>query len=180
VLAPQSDDEIRPVELALRELDDRIRIRWNPRAVVTRPGSIDATGRTIPPTHEGRWEVLVVREGEQDHCIYQVRWDGDGNEAYRPVGPWLIEFMRLWDRQNVHYVEALRRMAAEEDATLRANAALAEEEDREFWDRCGFILGKSETFGGTFGTSPRLRGADSSATTLATPATLTTTSPEDA
>lgn len=152
MLAPQSDDEIRPVECALRELDDRIRVKWNPRALITRPGYIDATGKCVPPEHDGRWCVVVERPGEEDHCIYQVRWDGEGNEAYRPVGPWLIEFMRLWDRQNQHYVAEMQRMLADDDTLQRHAQQAQDEEDREFWGRVGFALGGEELIGRGFGT----------------------------
>jgi hypothetical protein len=152
VLAPQSDDEVRPIELALRQqLDDRIRIKWDPRALITRPGAIDATGKVIPPEHEGRWTVVIERPGEPDHCIYLVRWDGTGNEAYRAIGPWLIDFMHLWDRQNVHAAEQLRRMLHEEELELQRAANDEDEEDREFWSRVGRALGGEELIGRGFG-----------------------------
>jgi hypothetical protein len=150
MLAPQSDDEILPIELALRQLDDRIRIKWNPRALITRPGFIDANGLVVGPTHEGRWTVVIERAGELDHSIYLVRWDGEGNEAYRPVGPWLIEFMNLWDRQNVHAIEELTRMQRDEERLERSAAAAQEEDDREFWGRVGFEIGGTELIGRGF------------------------------
>jgi hypothetical protein len=152
VLAPQSDDEVRPIELALRrELDDRLRIQWDPRALITRPGYIDATGQVVGPEHDGRWKVVIVLgTGEPDHCIYVVRWDGEGNEAYRPVGPWLLDFMHLWDRQNVHAAEELRRMLHEEERLEQRAANDREAEDREFWGRVGFELGGEELIGRGF------------------------------
>lgn len=153
MLAPQSDDEIRPIELALRELDDRIRIRWDPRALITRPGYIDATGQTVPPEHDGRWKVVLPPAGgEPEHCIYVVRWDGEGNEAYRSIGLWLIEFMRLWDRQNVHYLNEMKRMLADEALLEHQGEQDRAEEDREFWDRVGFAVGGEELIGRGFST----------------------------
>jgi len=135
--APQSRDEIDPIELAIRrEIDDQLRIRWNPRSLVTRPGAFDAYGLPIPPAHEGRWEVVRPLPGlEEPAVIYQVRWDGDGNEAYRHVGPWLVDFLRLWDRKNRHWMNELQRMYAAEESAERAIATDAAEEDLEYFDR---------------------------------------------
>lgn len=135
--APQSRDEIDPIETAIREqIDDQLRLRWNPRSFVTRPGAFDAYGLPIPPQHEGRWEVvrpLPGLEGEPA-VIYQVRYDGDGNEAYRAVGWWLLDFLRKWDRQNQHWMDEMKRMYAADEAAERAEANDDEEHAREQWD----------------------------------------------
>jgi hypothetical protein len=47
--------------------------------------------------------------------VYQVKWDGEGLEAYRPVGWWLVEYLRLWDRWNVAWMDEQKRMLDEEE-----------------------------------------------------------------
>jgi hypothetical protein len=60
--------------------------------------------------------------------VYQVKWDGQGLEAYRPVGWWLVEYLRLWDRQNVAWMDEQKRMLDEEErATQHRDAAENEE-----------------------------------------------------
>lgn len=133
--APQSRDDVDPIELAIRrEIDEQLRIRWNPQSCVTRPGAFDAYGFAIGPKYEGRWEV--VREiQDQIAVIYQLRWDGDGNEAYRAVGWWLLDFLRKWDRANQHWIGEMQRMYAEDDAAERTIKADAEAGEREHWER---------------------------------------------
>jgi hypothetical protein len=45
--APQSRDEIDPIEAAIRGIDDQLRIRWNPRSYITVPGGFDVYGLPI-------------------------------------------------------------------------------------------------------------------------------------
>lgn len=144
--APQSRAEIDPIETAIRQqIDDLLRIRWNPRSYVTRPGGYDVYGLPIPPQYEGRWEVVRDVQGVPA-VIYQVRWDGDGCEAYRAVGWWLLDFLKKWDRANQHWIEEQRRMLAEEELALEHIREDEDEEAREFWDRAGFQL--ATTHGG--------------------------------
>lgn len=163
--APQSPDEIEPIELAIRrEIDDLLRIRWNPQSYVTRPGAYDAYGLPIGPQHEGRWEVVRPLDG-RDAVIYQVRYDGEGGEAYRAVGWWLLDFLRKWDRANRFYIDEMKRMYADEDALVAARDAADEEATREHWEERSFHLagnGNRESwFNRGFGTlTARERRAD--------------------
>lgn len=148
--APQSRADIDPIELAVRQIDDALRIRWNPRSYVTRPGSFDAYGNPQPPAYEGRWEVVRAIEGRLT-VIYQVRWDGEGNEAYRPVGWWLVDFLRLWDRENVHWMQEQQRMLEEEDALVRAHAEADDQALGEQLNAWGVELGMKQWIGRGFG-----------------------------
>lgn len=158
--APQSRDEIDPVETAIRQqIDDLLRVRWNPRSTVTRPGAYDVYGLPIPPQYEGRWEVVRPVQGELA-VIYQVRWDGDGGEAYRAVGWWLLDFLKKWDRANAHWMVEQQRMLDEEALDLKHLQDEDDEADREWWDRAGFQLatthggdGREHWFVPAFGTS---------------------------
>lgn len=144
--APQSRVEIDPIEAAIRALDEQLRIRWNPRSYITVPGGFDVYGNAIRPHYDGRWEVirLVGRQdgarevGEEQYVVvYQVRWDGEGLERYRPVGWWLVEFLRTWDRQNVLWMEEQKRMLDEEERATRHRDTQENEELEESLSRHG-------------------------------------------
>lgn len=158
--APQSRDEIDPIETAIRrEIDDLLRIRWNPRSYVTRPGAYDAYGRPISPSYEGRWEVVRPLESELA-VIYQVRWDGEGGEAYRAVGWWLLDFLRTWDRANQHWIAEMQRLLDAEAALVRDADERDEHEAREQWDRTAReTLHMEHWIGRGFGT-PASRSTD--------------------
>ena len=94
--------------------------------------------------------------------IYQVRFDGEGGEAYRAVGWWLVEFLRKWDRANQFYIDEMTRMYAEDDAAERDLAQYAEDEQREAWDRTARDTLKMEQWiGRGFGTPSRASSTDS-------------------
>lgn len=118
MLPPQSPTDVDPIERELRLLDDRLRIVWNPRAFLACPGSFDAQGNAIPPRYDGRWQVILLNGDPTPPIIYTVA--EDGQKAYRPVGPGLVTFMRLWDAQNVHRAREIARMEADAE---RAEAA---------------------------------------------------------
>ena len=116
--APQSWAEVGPVEAALRLLDDGLRIVWEPRAVMVKRGNYDANGRIVNPTYEGRWKIVKVGDpnrtalwredalvtyvttpvtiGGGDRKVHAMTADG----PYAPVGDWVVEHMRSWDRAN--------------------------------------------------------------------------------
>jgi len=156
--APQSSNEVQPVVAALRRLDGRLDVVWNPRALIVRHGAIDVYGTVIQPTHDGRWEV-VIRDtaagmhADRDYAVvYQVRGPED---EYKAVGPWLVEFMQKWDSAQAHFREEMARAWAMNDLN-EANAARVDDaavEDR--MDRIAFASnyrGGVETWKG--------RGAD--------------------
>ena len=116
--APQSWAEVGPVEAQLRLLDDAIRIEWEPRAVMIGRGSYDANGKAVDPKYRGLWKVIKLGDPNRtatwrDHAIityvtvpttigsgakkvHAMQADG----PYAPVGDWLVEHMRSWDRAN--------------------------------------------------------------------------------
>jgi hypothetical protein len=120
--APQDwESEIKPVEKELQFLDRNLRIIWNPQAFITRPGTYDAMGTAIPPTYEERYQVVV--KGKTDGLLTIV-WtvvEGDGVEKrYKPIGPWLVEFMRKWDAENVHRMTAMKKVLDDQYAVAQA------------------------------------------------------------
>lgn len=106
MLAPQSDIDVRPVVEELRLLDRRLDVQWNPHAKLINRPTIDVRGGITPAEYDGRWEVVIWHTGsglhkERDYSVvYQVRGEHD---EYKPIGPWLVEFMRKWDAQQSHY-----------------------------------------------------------------------------
>lgn len=112
--APQSDADLQPVIQALRRLDHRLDVRWNPRAKIVERGRIDAYGKVSQPRHDGRWEVGIVEGDNRWLVIYQIRSD-DGSEAYKPVGLWLVEFMQKWDSHQAHFRSVVDQAWKEHD-----------------------------------------------------------------
>lgn len=128
--APQSIEEIGPIEYALRDLDPLLRLRWNPEAYVVAPGRFDCYGKPVPPRREGRWEVIRL-SADPPIVVYLVVWDGARHGDYRPIGWWLVEFMRQWDRANQHWMGEQQRLLEEEESerTWSDNMAMLELEE---------------------------------------------------
>jgi hypothetical protein len=137
---PQSAFDIQPVVEALRRLDHRLDVRWNPAALIVRHGAIDANGKTIPPSYDGRWEVVIYEtdmsvHGREFAVVYQVRGE---HEEYKPIGMWLVEFMQRWDAAQSDFRENMDQMWAENDALESANDAVEDGAIREAVDRGHF------------------------------------------
>lgn len=146
---PQSRDEIEPIERELRRLDDDLRIEWEPRAVLVTRGRYDALGKMTEPVYDGRWKIVKkhdpnrtamwredalvtyvtapVTAGYGEKKVYAMTADG----PYAPVGWWLVEHMRSWDRANRDFVNRMRATLDEwndEADRRRDEAAVAGEE----------------------------------------------------
>lgn len=127
---PQSPAEIQPVVDAIRhELDRRLDVRWNPHVLVLEAARIDASGHTVPARYDGRWEVIIrdtenLRTAGGPHdasaaaVVYQVR-DAVTND-YKPIGWWLVDYLRRWDTNQRHYRDELERLRREEEREQRA------------------------------------------------------------
>jgi hypothetical protein len=140
--APQSWHEVKPFEDQLRQLDDRLRIVWNPRAIVTKPGTFDVTGASVPPEYAGRWEVIIPDDPFRTQTFrtwtvvcrvtqpIEVREGADTLPAmadrgpYAPIGQWLVDFLRAADRHNrdelLRLREKMERMNAHQDAAAES------------------------------------------------------------
>lgn len=105
---PQSDFEVRPVEQALRFLDDQLRIVWNPSCYLSRPGHIDVNGKVSPPLFDGRWQVIRLNGMIDPNPTVIWTWGSElGPERpYRPVDYSLVEFMKQWDASNREVIES--------------------------------------------------------------------------
>ena len=121
--APQSGEDVASVVRALRLLDHRFGVRWEPRAVLVQRGSYNATGGLVEPIYRGLWELIL-----DDTAFRTAPWRqwtrvcfvstpvrvAAGLDAmpqdgpYAPLGMWLVEFMRQADKHNQ---EAARRRA---------------------------------------------------------------------
>lgn len=138
VAAPQSWHEVKPFEDELRRLDDRLRIAWNPKAIVTKPGSFDVMGSVVPPEYAGRWEVILPDDPFRSQTYrawtlvcrvtqpVEVKAAGMTMPAmadrgpYAPIGQWLVDFLKAADRHNRDELrkrqEQMDRMNAAQDA----------------------------------------------------------------
>ena len=112
MLAPQSDEELRPYLEALQREDARLSFRWSPQHVCTTKGTYSALGVATPGTYEGRWTVIMydvpgVNAHRDEHgreytvlCVVAgfERQDGvlyglvDG--PYTPIDDRIVELIR--------------------------------------------------------------------------------------
>lgn len=149
MLAPQSDSEVRPVVDALQRMDALLDVRWNPEAVMLAKGSYSELGKLIPPTYDGRWQIIRydsantghagVHEGRgytvictiteptiDDHGVIAMAALREGG-AYAPLGEWVVTMMQQADAANVRQFEAIRRhLWAENDRAEDARDRLDE------------------------------------------------------
>lgn len=162
--APQSAEEIRPFVDALQRMDPLIDIRWDPKAVLLEAGSYSVFGKLVPPTYDGRWQVIrwqtplsrtptkdrsdfiiicTVGEYTRKNGILQILRDG----AYEPVDDRLVELMRSADSHNVEQFRKLRETlwAASDQVDIDADK-INDAEAREGLDRAHF---KANYAGGT-------------------------------
>lgn len=104
---PQGDFEIRPIEQALRLLDDRLRIVWNPQCYLARPGHIDVYGKISQPLWAGRWQVVRLEGLIDPHPTVIWTWGSElsPERPYRAVDWNLVEFFRQWDSANRDVIE---------------------------------------------------------------------------
>lgn len=126
MLPPQSDDEVRPVEDALKRLDPLLAIQWNPRSLVDYgPKAFDVYGLPKEREHRGLWEVVRYETHERSGkpaLICRVCSD-DGNQTYRPVGWWLVEYMQRWDAAQAHYAAEMEKAWAAHEARFETQAS---------------------------------------------------------
>lgn len=156
--APQSWDEVGPIEEAMRRVlnDPFLSIRWNPESYVTCPGHFDVYGAAIAAHYEGRWEVRRDPPNEPSVLVYQVRFDDQTGEPYRAIGWWLIPFLQKWDTDNVHAMEERKRLFDEAEREQEAEDALADEGMREFLNKqAADQYGDRLWIGRGFGRGPR-------------------------
>lgn len=146
MLAPQSDEEVRPVVEALRRrLDPLLDIRWEAKAVMTKRGHYSAIGESRLPEYDGRWEIIRYDPSASLHDdrihngqpyvriirITELASGGIANKypvmvadgAYAPVGMYLVAYMAVWDRAQQHFIKAMDALWEEHEAVDRLNHA---------------------------------------------------------
>lgn len=145
MLAPQSEEEIRPIVERLQQIDPLLDIRWNPEAVIVKPGSYSVEGHRVDPIYDGRWEVIryqtpslrskverdfivlctVTEPHTEGGILYMVPLRDGGK--YAPIGEWLVTLMHEADAQNVEQFRKLReKLWAQHDAAEAARDKLDE------------------------------------------------------
>jgi hypothetical protein len=141
--APQSGEEVARVVDALRRIDPLLDVRWNPQAIKTKAASFDAFGCARKDAeYDGRWEVIRYNTpGLSDRgwvritmvCAVEYTTSSKGGRypimlhqgPYAPLGPWLVDYMALWDRANSAWIDA---MAAARDDHDRAESWMRDDE----------------------------------------------------
>lgn len=156
--APQSRDEVDVIERELQRMDARLAIQWEPRAIMVKRGGYDAMGKVINPVYDGRWKVVVRgdpnrtamwREDSLVTYVTAPQTMGSGarkvhlmtaDGPYAPIGWWLVEHMRSWDRANREMIDAHLReqLDAENDRVDRETLAAGEAGEAEALDRMFF------------------------------------------
>lgn len=146
----QPQDEATRLEMVTqlrnRVNDSALDIRWNPLSYITSPGAFDCYGLPIPPRREGRWEVIRHLETGDTILVWQVK--EEITEAYRPLGPWLLDYMMRWDRANRFWMDEQKKVLDAQETQERLDAASAEAEDTEhLWRYSVDVLGMKEVRG---------------------------------
>lgn len=146
MLAPQSDEDLRPFVQALQREDPDLDIRWEPKAVRVKAAVLGATGvLTEEAEYRGLWEVIRYEtanlhpdrlHNRRQYAVLcrvsgYVRKDGllyitvDG--AYEPIDDRLLEivlgskFAQVRAKVNRHQDESeARRLSIDEDPTREA------------------------------------------------------------
>lgn len=156
MLPPQSDDSIRPIVEALQRLDSRLDVRWNPQAVMTKPGEYTVMGKNTDPEYEGRWEViqwnrasaLTDREYVVICRVTQYEMMGAKNPiqvmrkngAYAPIDQRLVDYLHLCDAANRAAHAAVAVASDQADAAVDAEdlnheRAVNQEASERVWRR---------------------------------------------
>jgi hypothetical protein len=82
------------VLIDLKAIRSTFDLRWNPTAVMVRPGTIDAAGRVLDPGYEPRWELWDESAEGRRYRVMQLQTDeGD----FKPPGQWLIDHLRFFN-----------------------------------------------------------------------------------
>lgn len=168
MLAPQSDEEVRPVVEALRRLDPLLDVRWEPQAF-RRKGYFDAAGTPTAARWEGRWQVIRYDTATSLHeargyvlicTVTALRTEGKvpvmlDEGDYAPLGEWLVDYMRLWDRAQSHFIDAMDELWKEHEqaesiqhdsaAHQEALEKVYREHGDEYWLGRGFGSGTLRT-----------------------------------
>lgn len=168
MLAPQQDDEVRPVVEALRRLDPLLDILWNPKAVQTKAGRYDVLGGRVDPEYDGRWEIVrydtsaALHEGRAWVRICRITELATGgvadkypvmvaDGAYAPVGFYLVPFMAVWDRAQQHFIRAMDELWEEHEKVDRLNHADSQAAHRESLEKVYREHGSEYWMGGAQG-----------------------------
>lgn len=126
--------EVLPVEHDIQvTLDTRLRIVWHPKALIARPLVRSATGAIERPTeYAGRYQVVIAGalDGELT-ALHTVGSELGPEKPYRAIGPWLVEFLRVWDAQNMERAQEMAKMVAEQADRIAAQNRLSVLTQRE-------------------------------------------------
>lgn len=77
----------------LRNIRSGLRLQWNPRAVLTAAGGLDANGLKVKdPEYEPRWELWDTDPEGHDYMVMRVQ-NVDG--SFRYIGDWLVEYVGM-------------------------------------------------------------------------------------
>lgn len=157
MLRPQSDDEVNEVVEALRRLDPLLDVIWNPKARISKPAQYSVLGHRVDAEYEALWQVIRYQTAtklhdERDYTVILsvTELDRSGrypimkaDGPYMPVGPWLVEYMQLWDAAQRAFADAMDQQWREHekiDALTHDQAAHQEaaekvyrEHGSEYW-----------------------------------------------
>ena len=90
----------------LSNIRETLHLRWNPLAVLRRPGDIDANGHVVTEAeYEPRWELWDTDADGKEYMVMRVQTvEGE----FRPVGEWLVE--HIWKIHPARYGGDVHKM----------------------------------------------------------------------
>lgn len=113
------------VSEGLKDIRADMHLRWNPKAVLTKPGSYDAVGKLREPEYEPRWEVWDKDPEGGEYMIMRLQhMDGE----FRQPGQWLLDRIQMLDparyggdpaklvQEMVEHPELLREAGTQKDS----------------------------------------------------------------
>lgn len=78
------------VDEGLRAIRPTLRLVWNPKAVIDKPGSFDASGHSKEPTYGGRFEMWDTDPQGRDYRVFIVR---NPDNSFKAPGQWIVDLM---------------------------------------------------------------------------------------
>ena len=114
------------VDQELRNIREDFELRWNPKAVLVKAGSYDATGKLRDPVYEPRFELWDRDPNGRDYRVMRLQHP-DG--SFRAPGQWLITHLQKINP--ARYGGNLERMLREleEHNTLKEVGTIKDSDD---------------------------------------------------
>lgn len=78
------------VDEGLRAIRPTLRLVWNPKAVIDRPGRFDASGHSAEVKYGGRFEMWDTDPQGHDYRVFIVR---NQDNSFKAPDQWIVDLM---------------------------------------------------------------------------------------